>query len=84
MTTQNEMTVIPKYSKYAITSNGDVFRVQPATRGRTAGLQHKVTPVIHPRGHQWCVQLTDDDGTRRRIPINLLVQQIFGKLETIS
>ena len=84
MTNQLELNVIPNYSKYAITSDGCVYRVQPATRGRTAGLQHRVTPVIHPRGHQWCVQLTDDDGKRKRLPIKKLVASIFGDAETIS
>jgi len=84
MTTPLDLTVIPNYSKYAIASDGSVFRVQPASRGRTAGMRHRVTPVIHPRGHQWCVQLTDDDGKRRRLPIKRLVVSIFGDAETIS
>ena len=84
MTTPSELTVIPNYSKYAIAFDGTVFRVLPASRGRTAGMTHRVTPVIHPRGHQWCVQLTDDDGKRRRLPIKKLVNSIFGDAETIS
>ncbi len=84
MTTPSELTVIPNYSKYAIAFDGTVFRVLPASRGRTAGLTHRVTPVIHPRGHQWCVQLTDDGGKRRRLPIKKLVNSIFGDAETIS
>lgn len=84
MTAPSELTVIPNYSKYAIAFDGSVFRIQPATRGRTAGMQHRITPVIHPRGHQWCVQLTGDDGKRRRLPIKKLVANIFGDAETIS
>ena len=84
MTTPSELTIIPNYSKYAIAFDGTVFRVHPASRGRTAGMTHRVTPVIHPRGHQWCVQLTDDDGKRRRLPIKKLVNSIFGDAETIS
>ena len=84
MTTPTDLTVIPNYSKYAIAFDGAVYRVQPASRGRTAGSVHRVTPVIHPRGHQWCVQLTDDDGKRRRLPIKKLVNSIFGDSETIS
>jgi hypothetical protein len=84
MTTPLDLTVIPNYSKYAIASDGSVFRIQPASRGRTAGMRHRVTPVIHPRGHQWCVQLTDDDGKRKRLPIKKLVISIFGDAETIS
>lgn len=84
MTTPADLTVIPNYSKYAISFDGSVYRVQPATRGRTAGAVHRVTPVIHPRGHQWCVQLTDDLGKRRRLPIKKLVSSIFGDSETIS
>jgi len=84
MTAPSDLTVIPNYSKYAIAFDGSVFRVQPASRGRTAGMQHRVTPVIHPRGHQWCVQLTGDDGKRRRLPIKKLVANIFGDAETIS
>lgn len=84
MTTPAELTVIPNYSKYAISSDGTVYRVTPASRGRTAGNVHRVTPVIHPRGHQWCVQLTDDEGKRRRLPIKKLVNSVFGDAETIS
>jgi hypothetical protein len=84
MTTTPDLTVIPNYSKYAIAFDGTVFRVHPASRGRTAGVTHRVTPVIHPRGHQWCVQLTDDDGKRRRLPIKKLVNSVFGDSETIS
>jgi hypothetical protein len=84
MTTPLDLTIIPNYSKYAIASDGSVFRIQPASRGRTAGMRHRVTPVIHPRGHQWCVQLTDDDGKRKRLPIKKLVVSIFGDAETIS
>lgn len=84
MNTPLDLTIIPNYSKYAIASDGSVFRVQPASRGRTAGMRHRVTPVIHPRGHQWCVQLTDDDGKRKRLPIKRLVISIFGDAETIS
>lgn len=84
MTTLQDMTIIPNYSKYAITPDGTVHRVTPATRGRTAGLQHRVTPVIHPKGHQWCVQITDDNGNRKRIPIKKLMEQVYGNAETIS
>ena len=84
MTTPSELTIIPNYSKYAIAFDGTVFRVHPASRGRTAGMTHRVTPVIHPRGHQWCVQLTGDDGKRRRLPIKNLVNSVFGDAETIS
>jgi hypothetical protein len=84
MTTLQDMTIIPNYSKYAITPDGTVHRVQPATRGRTAGMLHRVTPVIHPKGHQWCVQITDDNGNRKRIPIKKLMEQVYGKAETIS
>jgi hypothetical protein len=84
MTTEKDMTIIPNYSKYAITPEGTVHRVQPATRGRTAGLQHRVTPVIHPKGHQWCVQITDDNGKRKRIPIKKLMEEVYGNAETIS
>lgn len=84
MTTLQDMTIIPNYSKYAITPAGTVHRVTPATRGRTAGLQHRVTPVIHPKGHQWCVQITDDNGKRKRIPIKKLMEEVYGNAETIS
>jgi hypothetical protein len=82
MTTTSPMTIIPRHSKYAITPDGVVHRVQPATRGRTAGLSHRVTPVIHPRGHQWCVQITCDAGVRRRIPIKKIMLEVYGVAET--
>lgn len=78
------ITIIPDYSKYGITPAGFIFRVQPASRGRTAGQTHRVTPVIHPKGHQWCVQITGDNGVRKRIPIKKLMQEVYGNAETIS
>lgn len=82
-TEPQDLVIIPNFSKYGIAPDGTVYRVLPATRGRTAGLRHRVTPVIHPRGHQWCVQLTGDDGNRQRIPIKRLLLEVFGK-ETIA
>lgn len=84
MTAIENITIIPNYSKYGITPEGFVFRVQPASRGRTAGQRHRVTPVIHPKGHQWCVQIVNDEGTRKRIPIKKLMQEVYGNAETIS
>lgn len=84
MTAIENMTILPNYSKYGITPDGFVFRVLPASRGRTAGQRHRVTPVIHPRGHQWCVQITDDEGVRKRVPIKKLLQEVYGNSETIS
>ena len=84
MTAIENITIIPNYSKYGITPDGLVYRVQPASRGRTAGQRHRVTPVIHPKGHQWCVQITDDNNTRKRIPIKKLMQEVYGNSETIS
>lgn len=84
MTATENMTILPDYSKYGITPDGFVFRVLPASRGRTAGQRHRVTPVIHPRGHQWCVQITNDEGVRKRVPIKKLLQEVYGNSETIS
>ena len=84
MTAIDNITVIPNYSKYGITPDGFVYRIQPASRGRTAGQRHRVTPVIHPRGHQWCVQIFNDEGARKRIPISKLMEQVYGTTETIS
>jgi hypothetical protein len=83
-TIDTDLIIIPNFSKYGISPSGNVYRVQPATRGKTAGLRHRVTPVIHPRGHQWCVQLVGDDNVRKRMPIKKLMQQVFGNPETIS
>jgi len=84
MTAIENMTILPNYSKYGITPDGFVYRVLPASRGRTAGQRHRVTPVIHPRGHQWCVQITNDEGVRKRVPIKKLLQEVYGNSETIS
>jgi hypothetical protein len=84
MTDTENMTILPNYSKYGITPDGFVFRVLPASRGRTAGQRHRVTPVIHPRGHQWCVQITNDEGVRKRVPVKKLLQEVYGNSETIS
>ena len=84
MTTIENITILPNYSKYGITPDGFVYRVTPASRGRTAGQRHRVTPVIHPRGHRWCVQITNDEGIRKRIPVKKLMQEVYGNSETIS
>lgn len=84
MTAIENMTILPNYSKYGITPDGFVYRVLPASRGRTAGQRHRVTPVIHPRGHQWCVQITNDEGVRKRVPIKRLMEEVYGNPETIS
>lgn len=84
MTAIENMTILPNYSKYGITPDGFVYRVLPASRGRTAGQRHRVTPVIHPRGHQWCVQITNDEGVRKRVPIKKLMLEVYGNSETIS
>lgn len=80
MNTQPESyVVIPNFTNYAIHPNGTVKRVVAATRGRSAGkIGYDVQPVIHPKGHLWCVQLTGDDGVRKRIPVKRLMEQIFG------
>jgi hypothetical protein len=80
----SELTIIPNYSKFAMAPNGDVFRVDPAKRGRTAGMNNRVTPVIHPKGHQWYVQITDDYGVRRRVGVKKLMFALFGQSETIA
>lgn len=84
MTAIENITILPRFSKYGITPDGFVYRVLPASRGRTAGQRHRVTPVIHPRGHQWCVQITNDEGVRKRIPIKRLMEEVYGNPETIS
>lgn len=81
---QIHLTIIPNFSAYGITPEGTVHRVTPAKRGRAAGKAYaRIQPVIHPKGHQWCVQLIGDDGKRKRLPIDTLMKQVFGS-ETIS
>lgn len=76
--------VIPSYPNYCIASDGRVFRINPATRGATAGIANRrVTPVIHPKGYQWSVHLMGPDGVRKRVPIRKLLLETFGT-ETIS
>jgi hypothetical protein len=78
-TTETDLKPIPNFSRYAITSAGDVFRVEPAERGKTAGLaNHRLRPSIHPRGHQWYVQMTDDSGKRHRISVKRLLKDVLG------
>jgi len=80
--TDDSYTVIPKYSKYAIHPDGTVKRVSVVSRGRYANkVNYVVQPVIHPKGYLWCVQLTGDDGVRKRIPIKKLLAQVFGHAE---
>lgn len=77
------LSPIPDFSMYAMNASGDVYRVVAPTRGRNAGLTQKLKPVIHPRGHRWYVQMTDDTGKRYRISLRQLQQRVFG-VETIS
>jgi hypothetical protein len=78
MSTTQELSIIENFSRYGITADGNVWRVDPPKRGRNAGVRFRVTPVIHPKGHQWYVQLTDDSGKRHRIALRKLQQQVFG------
>lgn len=66
------------YSRYGVTPGGEVWRIQPLTRGRNAGEIFKVTPVIHPRGYLWSVHLVNDAGKRTRVPVNRIVEKVFG------
>jgi hypothetical protein len=70
--------LIPNFSSYAIEPDGTCWRVVPPKRGRFADTVRRVTPVIHPKGHQWCVQLTSDERKRYRIPVRKLLQLVFG------
>jgi hypothetical protein len=82
--TPTDMTILARYPNYGITPDGSVYRITPAKRGRTYGIANmRVAPVIHPRGYQWCVQLTGPDRIRRREPIKRLMQETYGS-ETIS
>jgi hypothetical protein len=69
---------IPNFSNYALEPDGTCWRVTPPARGRFAGTVRRVTPVIHPKGHQWCVQLTSDERKRYRIPVRKLLLSVFG------
>lgn len=69
---------IPNFSKYAIEPDGTCWRCDPPTRGAFAGQVRRVTPAIHPKGHLWSLQLTDDSGKRRRIPVISLRRLVFG------
>jgi hypothetical protein len=75
-----EARAIPRFSNYAVEQDGTVWRAVPPVRGTHAGQAHRLAPNIHPRGHQWCVMLTDDNGKRHRIPVKRLVNTAFGEL----
>ena len=78
MTDTSQLTPIPNFSAYAIELNGTVWRTTPAKRGISCGKSHRVSPVIHPKGFLWAVQLTDDTGKRKRIAVNKLLEIVFG------
>jgi len=66
---------IPGYPGYSITPTGDVWRTTAPKRGPFAGCPlRRVTPSIHPRGHQWYVFVVDESGTRKRVAIRLLLE----------
>lgn len=69
---------VEPFSKYRIEPDGTCWRVVPSTRGRHAGDVRRVSPTIHPKGHQWYVMLFDDSGIRHRVPVKRLVEQAFG------
>jgi hypothetical protein len=67
---------IPGFPAYVSSLDAlDVVRVKPARRGPTAGrAQHRMKAVIHPRGVDWVMQLTDEEGKRKRIGISKLAK----------
>jgi len=79
MQTPDLLHVIPNFSNYSIDSDGNVWRTTPSRNGHYARRTHKIAPSIHPRGHQWTVLLTGDDGVRRRASIESLQKLIFGQ-----
>lgn len=74
---------IPDFPNYHLTPDGEVHRLQPALRGRTAG-QHdlRVAHAIHPKGYQWYVLLTDVAGKRRRVKLKDLMYEVYGETST--
>lgn len=77
---KQDVIVIEGFSRYGMTGDGDVVRIDPPKRGRNAGKRFTVTPVIHPKGHQWYVQLTADDGQRLRVSLRKLQERVLGKI----
>lgn len=75
----DQLTPLPDYPGFAITRLGEVWRTTPIARGRYAGAEpRRVTPVIHPRGHQWYVHLVSCSGKRCRVRVSRLVEETFG------
>lgn len=73
------LTVIPDYPDYAMDETGEVYRITTASRGRTAGVKNlRVTPVCHPKGNLWYVQMRDSTNTRKRVRLDKLREMMKG------
>jgi hypothetical protein len=74
------LTPIPNFSSYGLCDNGQVWRLAPCTRGRYADRQTgPLRPSIHPRGIQWYVGMTRDDGKRIRMSLRKIWKLTFGE-----
>lgn len=81
----DELTPIPNYDGYGVTSNGAVHRMNTPTIGRNAFLPlPRITPSIAPRTAEWAVQLKCFDGKYHRVPIRHLMERAFGSGQTNS
>jgi hypothetical protein len=72
---EKNLLPIPGFPAYASSPDGlDVWRIVPALRGPTAGVQHRMRPTMHPRGLEWAYQLSSEDGKRCRMPLSRLAK----------
>lgn len=71
--------MLADFPGYGVTPDGEVWRCHGLKRGRYAGRgSERLTPSIHPRGHQWYVHVRDKDGVRVRVSIGRLRAMAFG------
>jgi len=73
-----DLVPLAAYPGFAINPAGEVWRLKPTERGTLAGCGPRaLKPTTHPRGYQWYVYVTREDGKRIRASIKKLVAETF-------
>lgn len=75
----DNLTPLADFPGYAIAPDGEVWRLNPLTRGRYAGRgPGPLRPTTQPRSFQWYVTMTNKEGKRVRLSIRSLAAATFG------
>ena len=68
--------IIPNYPRYAVTSYGAIYCIEPPSRGPNAGTLYLVRETLnHDSPH---VNMTHADGTRSFVPVEQVIEMVWG------